>query len=192
MEVVSALIVVIAFVSNIILGLLTYYQNPKSKTNLFFFLFSISISIYLLSNNLAITQVTDTQTLFWIRFVIGIAFVINQFFLFLALTFPNPTLNTRPWIVYGSILFTMIMIPLSMTGFIFASVTPGTTQPNPGPGIGLFMVHNILYLGGGFLVLIRNFRKAQGILKSQYRFFWQVFLLCLPQSLLPILFLWLF
>ncbi|KXK10234.1 MAG: hypothetical protein UZ22_OP11002000879 [Microgenomates bacterium OLB23] len=168
---ITVALVALACIGIILLGLFTYQSNPKSITSRLFFIFSLTLALYIAANYLATTQTVDALSLFWIRIVMGIALLINIFYFFLVCEFPN-VLRSLPKKAYYIIgLLTLCLVLLSQTPAIFASVLPGTNQPVPGMGMPLFLLHTVIFLGGGVLTLVRKFRRADGIIKNQLRFF---------------------
>jgi signal transduction histidine kinase len=162
-------IVLIALVGNISLGLFTLYKNFKSATNRIFFLFTISLALYNLFNYLSLYQQSDIGTLFWIKAVISIAIIINILFFLLIIVFPQTKVRLHPLIWAGSILYSLGLFVLSFTNFIFVGVVPSTNQPIVGVGMPFFILDNIIFLGGGFVVLFHKLRKSSGLAKTQLK-----------------------
>lgn len=165
--------VVIATVGNIFLGLFTLLKNPKSATGKLFFSFTFVLALYLAFNYTATHQVTDAGAAFWVRLVMTNAVGINVLFYLLVDTFPSQKIRTKPLILWASILVSALLVPMTQTDLIFSSVSlkNGTIQSTPGAGMPAFLLHTVVYLGGGFLWLISRFRKSRGIEKTQTRFF---------------------
>ena len=92
---IELIVVLVAFIGNIILALFTLYKNPKSATNILFFLFTLSLAIYLLLNYLLTQQTTDEATFFLVKMVMSIALFINLLFFLLSSTFPRYKLELR-------------------------------------------------------------------------------------------------
>lgn len=161
----------ISTIGILFLGLFTYHKNPKSTTNILFFLFSLSFTTYNVFNYLALHQSQDSLTIFWIRLVMANAGVIVLIFLLLTATFPRTKLELNKLTVLLSIILTFPIIGLSLSNLVFSSVIAGTTQPIPGPGIIAFVIHSITYLLTGFIFLIRKHKKTQGREKIQIKFF---------------------
>jgi signal transduction histidine kinase len=161
--------VILAALVNFIIGVFTYQKNPKSSTNKLFFGFTLSLISYLFINYLALNQSTDHKTLIAIRIVMTNAIIVNFLFFLLVSSFPKNKIGLKPIIIWSSVVFTIAMIPLTLSSFVFNSVTPGTTQPNPGVGIPLFGLHTLIFIGGGILYLFNKFKKSVGIEKSQLR-----------------------
>lgn len=168
---INLLVVIFAFIGNILLGLFTYLKNPKSWTNRLFFLFTFSLGSYLLLNTLAITQSSDQATLFWIKTVMAIGLIINYLFFWLAETFPYQKIKVKSVLFWGVNLFTFLLIPCAFTDFIFKGLNPGSTQPIPGVGMPIFLLHTVMLLGGGVIVLIRKYRHGTSLVITQVRLF---------------------
>lgn len=165
------MVVLIAVIGGGFLGLFTYLKNPKSATNILFFAFTITLTIYNLFNYLALHQSDDAATLFWIRTIISIALFINLLFFLLVKAFPQTKIEIKNFILWPAVVFTLLLLPLTQTDIIFKTVKPSTTEPIAGTGMPLFILHNLIFLGGGFFVLLRKFRKSYGVSRAQLRLF---------------------
>lgn len=171
METLSAALAIAIFsgIGNIFLGIIALKNNPKSTTNKLFLSFIIVLVSYIFLNHFSQVQKTDTLTILFIRLVIFNAVLINYLFYLLVTTFPNEklTLNRRLFSVLT--IFTLFLLPLTLSPFIFKSVSPGTNYPIPGVGIPLFLLHTILFLGFGIFNLIKKYKISTGITKEQIR-----------------------
>lgn len=170
LSLVTAGLVLLAFVSILLLGVFTFQSSPKSITNRLFFIFSLTLAIYIGVNYFATIPNTDSLAIFWIRLVMGVALCTNIFYFLLVYEFPNVKRRLSKSWYYTIGLFTLPLIVLSQTSAIFSSVLTGTNQPVPGPLMPLFLLHTVVFLGGGVVVLLKKFRGAEGIIKAQLRF----------------------
>lgn len=165
--------VVIATVGNILLGLFTLLKNPKSATGKLFFCFTLVLALYIGFNHIATIQTANTAAGFWVRAVMANAVLVNVFFFFLVDTFPKNKMHMSKIVFWASIFVSLLLIPMAMSHLIFSSVSveEGIIKSSPGLGMPAFLLHTLVFLGGGFLLLIGKFRSARGIEKSQVRFF---------------------
>lgn len=162
-------VTLVAFAGNIILGFFTYSKNPRSYTNRSFFLFTIAIAMYLIANYLTLIQSNDYMTLFWIRATMSSALIINLLFFLFVSGFPESKLTLAKKYLWPAIIFTIVMLPLAFTGFIFKSIVPSTNQPVANFGMVFFLAHTVVLLGGGGYVLVRKFLKASGVERVQVK-----------------------
>lgn len=165
------LIVIISALGNLILGVSTLIKNPKSATNKLFLSLTFVLSLYVLFNHFAITQVLDHTTLFWIRMVMADALFIGWLFFLFMHTFPHNNVKLKPLWFILSLIFTLALVPLTFSSLLFSGVQPNTYQPIPGPGMVLFMIQTTLFTGGGTIILIKKFLHAKGVEKIQLRLF---------------------
>ncbi|MBP9814281.1 hypothetical protein KBC80_03745 [Candidatus Woesebacteria bacterium] len=165
--------VFIATVGNILLGLFTLLKNPKSATGKLFFCFTLVLALYIGFNHVATIQTANAAAGFWVRAVMANAVLVNVFFFFLVDTFPKNKMHMSKLVFWGSILVSILLIPMAMSNLIFSSVSleQGVIKSSPGLGMPAFLLHTLVFLGGGFLLLIGRFRRARGVEKSQIRFF---------------------
>lgn len=167
------IIALIAFVGAIFLGLFTYLKNPKSITNTLFFFFVLSLTAYVAVNYLALHQKTNEMTLLWVRTIMAIALIINLLYFLLVSAFPRTKLQLSKKILYGAIGLTLILLPITQSNLIYKAVEIGTVNIRsvPGQGMPLFLLHTLVFIGGGFILLIRKYLKSVGLEKTQVRFF---------------------
>jgi len=165
------LVVLIAFFGNLFLGLFTYLKNPRSATSILFFSLTISIAGYIIINYFALHVVSDILRLFLVRVIMGIAILLNVFYFLLVYTFPEFNLGIKGKLLWFTIIFSLLILPLTQTNLIYENVKLTSTGivTTPGIGITLFLLHTLIFLGGGFIVLIAKYRKATGIQKIQFR-----------------------
>lgn len=171
MAVSTLLIVLIATLGSVLLGVFTYTKNYRSQTHIFFLLFALTISAYNVANFIALQQPVSQLSLFWIKIVMLLALLINLFFLYLASSFPSQTLKLPRKFFYSALLVTAVLIPLSQTSLLFQSAEAYGNNPTPGPLMPFFLIHTILFLGGGFLQVVKNLRTLVGIEQKQVQLF---------------------
>jgi signal transduction histidine kinase len=165
--------VLIATIGNILLGLFTLLKNYKSATGRLFFCFTLVLALYIGLNHVATIQTTNLAADFWVRLVMTNALLVNLFFFLLVDTFPRPKIHMNAFVFWASIFVTVLLFPLTLTHLVFSSITvqQGVIKSIPGLGMPAFLLHTVVFLGGGFLLLIQRFRKSRGIEKVQMRFF---------------------
>ena len=165
--------VVIATCGNILLGLFALLKNPKSSTGKLFFCFTLVLALYIGFNHIATVQTASDAAGFWVRAVMANAVLVNVFFFFLVDTFPKNKMHMSKIVFWASVFVSILLVPIAMSNLIFSSVTieEGVIKSIPGLGMPAFLLHTLVFLGGGFLLLIGRFRHAKGVEKSQMRFF---------------------
>ncbi len=166
-------ILIIALVGSGFLTLFTLLKNPNSHTNRLLFLFTLVITFYNLFNYFISHQANNESTFFWIKLVMSVAAAINLLFYLLVATFPKTKLQVSKHHLFGAVLFTGIIVILAQNNFIFSGVVRKDVNIESVPGIGmpLFLLHTVIFLGGGFLILIRKLRKSVGLEKAQIQLF---------------------
>lgn len=155
----------ISTVGTIIIGLLTYIKNPRRATNVLFFILTMTIAAW--ASTTYFSNQAEADLLVWVRAVITVGALLN-FFVFLTLyVFPSEKLNIPAPLFWISLVATAGVAILNQTSYVFSGLTPITNQPVAGPLLPLFLLQTFLLLGGGFVVLVRKYRRAVGVLKSQ-------------------------
>lgn len=169
-------ILLISIISDLLLGVLVYKANPRSKTNqIFGALIGVTI-LWLIATYLsgvpgqyfADSPYASTVALVFVRVAMVFA-TLQIFFIFLlAHTFPEERLRLSPTLVKifsGYIVFTCLV---AISPFMFVGLkTLSPINPLPGPGIVTFMPVVIGFFGGSIFLLIRKTLKATGILRKQ-------------------------
>ncbi len=166
-------ILIIALVGSGFLTLFTLLKNPNSHTNRLLFLFTLVIAFYNLFNYFISHQASNESTFFWIKMVMAVAVAINLLFYLLVATFPKTKLNLNRKYLFAAVIFTGVMIVLAQTNFVFSGVVRRDVniESVPGAGMPLFLLHTIIFLGGGFLILVRKLRQSIGLEKAQIQLF---------------------
>src|SRR6185437_8939938 len=98
--------------------------------------------------------VSDILRLFLVRVIMGIAILLNVFYFLLVYTFPEFNLGIKGKLLWFTIIFSLLILPLTQTNLIYENVKLTSTGivTTPGIGITLFLLHTLIFLGGGFIV----------------------------------------
>lgn len=158
-----------------ILGFAVFLSNTKSITNKSFLLFSVITIIWGISNYLDY-QFTAPNVILWALRIDLCVSVLHAFLFFqLAYVFPKEKVEFPKW--YKSVLIpiAVCIALLTLTPFVFSGIThiaPAgqVTNPDRGPGIVLFALAAVLFVGAGIALFFRKLFKASGIEKAQYLF----------------------
>lgn len=165
----ATILLILAVGGNLLIGLFTFLKNPRRATNILFLLLTATIALWAAVTEISRIVPTE-ENLPWIRTVITVAVFLN-FFVFLTLhTFPSERIKLRPEILTFFVVWTVVQAIINTTSFVFKGIVLGTNQPVPAPGIITFALHNIFFLGGAVIILIRRFRRAIGLEKKQFGF----------------------
>ena len=115
----------IAFVVIFVFGLAVYLKNPKSHTNILFFLLAIVLDAYIVSTIFALHPIVKTleSNLFWIRMDMFLGSFIATFLFLLAYTFPRNKINLAKKYWVFTIFYTLLMVVISFTPLVFKSVS---------------------------------------------------------------------
>ena len=167
------ILVLVASFGNFSLGIFTLLRNPRSATNKLFFIFSITMVGYLFSNFFINYQQSGNGAFLWVRIVMSLALFINLFFFLLVKAFPHHSLKISSktmLLLYG---LTICLLPVTTSNLIFKeiSIEGGKVNSIPGDGMPLFLLHTLLYLGGGFILLVKKFRNSRQLERVRTQFF---------------------
>ena len=165
-------ITAIAVVGNIALGIIILARDKKSATGILFFLFALTNAVTSISNYLSLNSPNDQSTLFWIRMVMFCAAFMGLFFYLFASTFPSRSILIKKFWFYLLIIFALIDSIIAISPWLFTKVTINDLQiqPAPGPGMLPYMLIFISMIIGGIILLIKNYLRSKGNLRTQYKF----------------------
>ncbi len=158
----------VSFVVIFVFGLTVYFKNPKSHTNVLFFLLALVLDAYIVSTVFALHPIIKTleSNLFWIRMDMFLGSFIAPLLFLLAHTFPKNKITLSKKYFIFTIVYTLSMVVISFTPLVFMSVSypVGSLTPVPHPGLGMifYFLHIIGYFGLAFGVLIKNYKKSIG------------------------------
>lgn len=160
------LAVILSSCGNFIIGIFTYRKNPQSTTNKLFFWFTLCVSAYNIVNYFSLHQSDSVSMLFWMRVVMSLALWINILFYLFVKAFPDIHIHDSKLKIGLVIGGTLCLSILSYTNFIFSGIDL-SHQPIPGIGIPLFLLHTVIFLGGGIVILIKHWRQAKRVTRTQ-------------------------
>lgn len=155
-----------------VLGLFTYFKNPKSSTNKLLFVFSIILTLYSVINHYSTHSNSEAWVFLLVKLVMSLALLINLVFFLLVTTYPQDSIKLSRRKLHFSILSTLLLILLTQVNLVFSGVTISASGTNPQPSFAmpLFLMHTIGFLGAGFYGLVKKFKGAVGAEKQQLKF----------------------
>jgi len=156
-----------------ILGFLVLTNNPRSRTNILFFLLSFSISWWSLGLFMHAISTTKETTLFWGRFL-HIGAILIPIFLYALSTVLTKVYDERKPIIILSYLLTIAFIILDFTPLFISGVSPKHGYPywvNPGILYPFHILMTASLVIASVLELWIKLIKAKGIQKTQLKYF---------------------
>ncbi len=152
------------------MGIIVYFHDRKSMTNLFFFLMSLSAVFWSLANYFSLTS-EPVNVLFWIRMVLFFAVpLMASFFLFI---YNFPEVKLRISRVYLSLVLigTFLVMLTTISPFVFSGYQLGKTSvvPIPGPLMPLFGLVVLSYLIASIFMMIKKYLAAKDLERKQWR-----------------------
>lgn len=167
----SLLLTIFAAFLCVIVGLFVYLKNPKNWSNTLFSLFALVLGLWIIADFLPLVSTSDQWTLFWLRTNMFLAaWLCYTFFLFVR-TFPKSRFEFGRRHFVESLVFVTAVSLLSLTKHVFSDVSIETAAliPVPGAAMPLFGLNVLLFLVGGFALLIRKYRVAKYLERAQLR-----------------------
>src|SRR3989344_7076420 len=130
-------------VTNLILGLFTYYKNPKSSTNRLLAFLAAQISVWAILNYLSLHAPTEAATLFWIRIDMLPGAPMGPTLYLLVNTFPGRKINISRSKLTAIIFFVLLTMLLAISPYMFTAAIfeSSNIRAVPGPAIAVFMLN---------------------------------------------------
>ncbi|MEI7604464.1 MAG: ATP-binding protein [bacterium] len=159
------LILLATFVS-FLLGLYVFLNNPnKNRVNPIFFIFSITCSLWIISNYYSVTVTDTVWMLFWIKFVLFVTTFLGTAILFVSLSYPNVNnyLNRKKKIIYILVTLFVAFCSFLPTTVTDVHVDGSNISPVFGPTYALYI---LLLLFNAILclyVLIKKYKSSKGL-----------------------------
>lgn len=158
-----------------LLGVIVYFNNPKSATNRTFLLFTLTANVYACFNFISYQVTSATAAIWLIRLVIFSA-IWYAFSLFqLLYVFPAENFKFSQWYKKGLIPLTALTSIFNLTPYVFSKIEESfsvgqVALATPQPGVILFGVMSMCLVFGGIFVLAKKFLIAEGNEKKQLKF----------------------
>lgn len=165
------LIICFTYISNIVLGLMVYRNNPKKSVNRLLALITIIISLWLVANYLSLIGLDREFTLFWIRAVMFIVTPLGPLIYLFLKSFPDGSSQIPPseftFISAGIIIIGF----LSFTPLVFRDVSlVNGIHPVPGVAIPLYGLFLAGYLFAGLRHILGKYKRSAGQVRLQMKY----------------------
>ncbi|MGH7142338.1 MAG: ATP-binding protein [Candidatus Saccharimonadales bacterium] len=163
------ILVILAVLLQVSIALGMYFRRSGGHTNLIFMFLSLAIASWAFSDYVAITIPQNNNTIYAIRTVLSFVVIQNTLFFFFARTFPNKSIDQLSRWRWGVVAYSLFVLILTQSPFLFQSVSidDGTANPNPGPVIIFFILQALLTIVLGFRSLWHRHQQADGQRKTQ-------------------------
>jgi len=168
---------ILTFVSTFGLALFVYLNNRHNSANISFSIFSLGVSIWVLTNLMADIAGNNTSLLFWTKAAIVGPAILPIALLYFSRVFPIPL---RKWPPY-------LWLVLSLPSLIIWSLTPtslnvksavlksGNWVIEYGDLYTFLFIYFLVYLGLALFFLFKSFLHSKGLAKQQLRYlFWSL------------------
>jgi hypothetical protein len=172
--VINFLFYTITIIALFILAVIVYTNNPRSKINVYFSIFTLLGLFWAL-----IVFLTDYIRIYDLAFLLMQLAVIPPAlmaptFLFLSIYFPHEKIKFKKLTVFLIYLPAIILSFLAFTKYNVVSITfrDNWTDFQPGPLYLLIFVEFLCYMGLGLYILLRKLKQSRGIERLQITYLW--------------------
>jgi signal transduction histidine kinase len=171
LSIIEIVILVVAVITNVLLGAIVLARNYRKALNVGVFCLSISLALWSIINYFSIHPVFFSQ-LTWARLVLGAASLQVGAIFFTFTLFPDRLFSQHKKLIVSSILYSLFVAICTQTHLVFTGLTinaNGVSSPVVGPGIVLFMIEVVLYIGSSLYILTHRYILANTNLRQQIR-----------------------
>ena len=173
----SNIALIITCLVTLALGFFVIFQNKRSKINVSFGLFAISVALWIFTNFMAEVSKSDSALIFWNRAAIIPAAFLPYILLYFSTIFPTETKtwSRKLWLLLSLPL--CVIIFLTPTSYNIESVELTAQGQNITFGFlyNFLFVYFISYITAALYNLYKRYRKSLGLQKLQLRYlFWSL------------------
>lgn len=153
------------------LALVVFLRNRKSLVNIYFFLLTISVFFWVVTNLMVDLSQTNEVALFWNKAtIIGPIFVGIFYFLFvLELTGSNFIKKNR-WMLVVPTIALLSLVPFDYNIKETEILKDGSVRVETGVLYLYFLIYLLSYMGISFFIMVKKYSKAESQLKAQLRY----------------------
>lgn len=168
---------IVILIANLFLGLFVYFGNRRSRLHQCYLLLILSISIWIMG--IILIPLIGIKYRNWLILAGKIPFLggslVAGFFLYFSQLFPKKSISFSKIINLFAIVLIIGMVLMSLfTDLALRDVlilNHREYRPEYGSLYPFWAIIFLLYFGNGLAILIRKYRKAQGIEKLQIKYF---------------------
>lgn len=169
---IDLLVSIITASVSFLLGMFIILKNPKHATNVYFGLLIFALGFYTVFNYAALRATSDAEALLWAKFILLSAIPAGPIFFMFVNVFPGNKFIFNKRLQYPLFAWMALNVILAFSGLIFSAVkiVGGQPQLTPGPAIPSFALSQVISVLAGSIILIRKYRRAEGLLKRQLEY----------------------
>lgn len=170
-DVQNILVLLVGFVG-MIYGLIVYSGNKKNKTNIWFFLFVLSVAFWSISMFFFRSSADVPSAIFWAKILYFSATIIPACFLGFSYIFPEDKPFFTSWknyLIFIPFIFIAVISLLPEVLIKSVNIISGKEKEiifNK-PAYALYSLYINIYFGWNYVVLIRKYFKSSGVIKTQ-------------------------
>ena len=166
------IISIFVVLANLSLGLFVWLKGRKKKTNIWFFVLTIGVSLWPIANYLSLQDFDKNTVLFWMRVVMSLAVMQGMFFLFFIISFTKQKIQIKNRLYIYYLIVVILTIIISFSPLLFSDVKFENNNRIPvvSSGLLLFVLVSIGSIAGGLTLLLRYYNKEVGITKLQSKY----------------------
>ncbi len=165
---------IIASISALILGIVVFVKNTRSRTHQLLGLYCIFVASWSIATYFSLTVAGKHEMLFWIRLVMALATAQSIAMFLFILTFPYRLFTIKKKILILILIAGVVTCVLSLTPFVFSDIelsSVGEVQKTViAPGIISFILVTIGAVFSSIILSFKKFINASGMKKIQFQY----------------------
>jgi signal transduction histidine kinase len=168
----------IIILSALVQGLVALFvlqRNPKSLTNILFFILSAFVAVWAVINFVITNDPFSSSQLSLYRLLMASVVIQNTFFYLFSHTYPEGRVNVKRKVLVLYLLLSAITVVVALSPILFTKVQYGAggARPVGGPGMLIFILQAGISVVTGLRSIFKRYSHARGASKQQL---WLVFL----------------
>lgn len=164
-------VIILSALIQSLVALFVLQKNTKGRTNILFFLLSVSLVVWATINFILTNNPYSPDQLLLYRLLFASVVLQNTCFLFFAHTYPENKTEINQKFARLYLVLSALTILIALSPLLFASVEygHGGARPVTGPGMLLFVLHAGISVISGLRAISGRYKKSVGIAKRQFR-----------------------
>lgn len=167
-------VTVLTILANGFIALLLFKNNYRSATNILLVFMSVVLMSWTLFTHLALEPGTEVQRLFWVRLVMATTVPFGPLIYIFSKVFPGKTFTISRFSIITCVVSVVTTSLVAMSPAVFSDLVntaDGKFTIIPSYGMILYALNFIGFMSLGFYILVKKYRRSNGILKIQLSLF---------------------
>ncbi len=179
-------LIIFASITQLLVSLFVLFRKKNNLSNILFFFIGITSLCWAFANYISVSMLDSESLVYIVRSILFFVVLQNYAYYLFARTFPKSSWeHSKRWLL-GYSLFSAFVALVTMSPYVFASVTAKDNLPITvaGPGLLVFILHAAYSTSGVFKELKSKMHSAAGVERRQFQ--WLLFSAVLILVVVPV------